>query len=92
MRSTNQRGYGAEHQRLRKQWAKLLDDIGQLPCTRASDRQCSGFVTRGQEWELDHTDDRTGYLGIAHKACNRRHGGWKSQQISKTVPSVSRSW
>lgn len=31
----------------------------------------------GQPLHLDHTDDRTGYLGFAHAACNRKAGARK---------------
>jgi hypothetical protein len=28
----------------------------------------------GQALDLDHNDSRTGYLGLAHRSCNRRAG------------------
>jgi hypothetical protein len=28
----------------------------------------------GQPLDLDHTDDRTAYLGMSHARCNRGHG------------------
>lgn len=82
MKTTTQRGYGRTHQILRERWKRLLKHEGELPCTR-----CGKAVHPEDQWELDHTDDRTAYLGIAHASCNRRAGGLKSQTagIRKTV-------
>jgi hypothetical protein len=33
------------------------------------------LILPGTEWALDHTDDRTGYLGPSHKRCNDSAGG-----------------
>jgi hypothetical protein len=33
--------------------------------------------------DLDHTDDRAGYLGLAHRRCNRRDGQRKTTAILK---------
>ena len=33
----------------------------------------------GQPLDLDHTDDRAGYLGMSHATCNRRAGGQAGQ-------------
>lgn len=74
-KTTTQRGYGHRHQKLRLRWKRLLNQQGQLPCTR-----CPNLVHPTDDWELDHTDDRDSYLGIAHKRCNRSAGGRKSQQ------------
>ena len=65
MSSTTARGYGAPHQRLRRAIAVQVD-AGQALCTR-----CGQLIEPGSAWDLDHTDDRSGYLGPAHAAHNR---------------------
>ncbi len=62
--STSRRGYGWRHQQARAR-AKRYIDAGQAVCVR-----CGGWVDPRTRWHLDHTDDRSGYLGISHGACN----------------------
>jgi hypothetical protein len=57
-----ERGYGAEHQRLRQQ---LLPTAYGQPC-----QHCGERMWPHQELHLDHTEDRTGYRGIVHAHCN----------------------
>lgn len=87
--TTTQRGYGWAHQAARKRWEYQLTQAGALPCAR-----CRKPVTPFHEWELDHTDDRTTYLGISHKICNRRAGGKKAQrqQRTKRAKAKLQSW
>lgn len=59
--SRQERGYDAAHERERKRWARLLP----LPCAR-----CGRLIQRTDKWHLDHTDDRSGYLGPSCAACN----------------------
>jgi hypothetical protein len=66
------------HKRLRKQWLARLAAAGQLGCVR-----CGGVILPGMLVDLDHTDDRTGYLGLAHRSCNRRDGQRKTVSILK---------
>lgn len=68
------RGYGREHDQLRKQWAPLVAS-GLVQCTR-----CRLLITAGQAWHLDHNDDRTGYLGPSHARCNTAAGGRASHR------------
>jgi hypothetical protein len=69
--TTTQRGYGTEHQALRR--ALIVNAIGQL-CPR-----CGEPMLEWQALDLGHTDDRSGYNGIEHAKCNRAAGGRKGQ-------------
>jgi hypothetical protein len=62
---TKARGYDARHVRERKRY-KVIVESGEAACCR-----CGGPIEPGSEWDLDHTDDRTAYLGPAHPSCNR---------------------
>lgn len=64
-----QRGYTNQHDRLRKHWAPLVA-TGNVRCAR-----CDEPIAPDEPWALDHTEDRTGYLGPSHKVCNDRAGG-----------------
>lgn len=65
-RSTRARGYGTEHQALRAQLLPLA--YGQ------NCHLCGDAMEQGQDLHLDHNEDRTGYRGMVHAACNRRDG------------------
>jgi len=62
--NTSARGYGTYHQRLRRYLISIFEP-GQ-PCPR-----CGGPILAGEPVDLDHTDDRSGYLGLSHAWCNR---------------------
>lgn len=64
-RSTTARCYGVVHQTRWKQ-LKALVAAGQAVCAR-----CGNPISPIEPWDLDHTDDRTGYLGPSHRRCNR---------------------
>jgi len=67
-RGTRQeRGYDAAHVRLRASWARKVA-TGQVDCAR-----CHKRISPLEPWHLDHTDDRSGYLGPSHEACNVGH-------------------
>lgn len=68
--SRQQRGYDAAHDRLRARWQARLDAGEVVWCAR-----CGSRIESADPWALDHTDDRTGYLGPSHAACNNRAGG-----------------
>lgn len=82
MTNTTDRGYGWRHQKLRK---LLLPTAYGKPCTR-----CGLPLVKGQALDLDHTDDRSGYSGFAHRSCNRRAGARKGN--AKRSLNTSRDW
>jgi hypothetical protein len=73
--NTTDRGYGWTHQQARRDAIKALVD-GTL-CGH-----CRQPMWRAQSrlLDLDHTDDRTAYRGLAHRGCNRRAGQAKARQ------------
>lgn len=64
-----QRGYTAEHDRLRAQLAPLVAQ-GRAICHR-----CRKPIDPAEPWDLGHNDDRTAWTGPEHAACNRSAGG-----------------
>lgn len=85
-RSTSDRGYGADHQRIRR--ALLAEAYGQL-C-----HHCGWPMLKGQALDLDHTADRSGYRGFAHASCNRSDGAKRGNKRRKTPKRLktSESW
>lgn len=88
--STTARGYGIEHVNERKKWATLVES-GSCTCAR-----CGQPIQPGTQWDLDHSEDRTYYLGAAHRTCNRRAGAIKGNQRAarrtEAGPWTSRTW
>lgn len=72
--SRQQRGYDANHDRLRAQWAPAVE-AGDIDCAR-----CHLPIVPGTPWHLDHRDDRAGYLGPSHLRCNTSAGGRASHR------------
>jgi hypothetical protein len=89
---TKARGYGAKHKALRRRWAREVAE-GLCHCAR-----CGGWIVPGEPWDLDHTPDRTAYLGPSHRYCNRATATHKARRKRRAVYAfdtprmVSRPW
>jgi hypothetical protein len=71
-RGTRQlRGYDAAHDRLRAEWAPRVA-TGRVRCGKP---ECGRLIGAREPWDLGHTEDRRGYRGPEHVACNRSDGG-----------------
>lgn len=67
--------YGASHRAMRRHLiANLID--GETRCVR-----CRRPLTKAMKLHLDHTDDRRGYLGLAHAFCNESAAGRKGRRV-----------
>lgn len=73
--STTARGYGSDHQRRRKEMLSRFSPGD--PCVR-----CGWPIADPTRAHLDHTDDRTGYLGLAHARCNLAAGARNRRRYS----------
>ena len=60
-----QRGYDLAHTKLRDRWVPKVA-AGKVNCWR-----CGQRITPLEPWDLGHLDDRSGYGGPEHVACNR---------------------
>ena len=60
------------HQRRRKQ----LEPLGRSGALNYA--RCGRRIQPNEPWALDHTDDRTGYLGASHATCNLQAAAHKT--------------
>lgn len=82
-RSSTERGYGTEHQRLRREWKRRVE-AGGVDCAR-----CHRPIQPGTLWDLGHHDfDRTRYTGPEHRHCNRSAGA----TLNNLKGAHSRRW
>lgn len=66
---TTDRGYGREHQKLRKQWEPIVN-AGRAYCAETTCLMDSRLIQPGSPWHLAHADGQNGYRGPAHRRCN----------------------
>ena len=71
------KGYGAPHKRARDKAMRRYRP-GITRCSRCGLPICDP----PSEVHLDHTDDRSGYLGLSHGACNLRAGRGKQAKLA----------
>jgi hypothetical protein len=57
--------YGSKHQKLRRVVAREVA-TGSVACAR-----CGRRIEPWEDFDLDHADDGSGYLGASHQGCNR---------------------
>jgi excisionase family DNA binding protein len=79
------RGYGPRHRELRGRVQRLVRS-GRAKCAR-----CGKPIAPDGPWDLDHADDRNGYLGPAHRRCNRGAAAAKTNRERAAALRASRS-
>lgn len=82
--TTGERGYGAQHQALRKEYAPLVRS-GQAHCAR-----CGQPIHPNAEWDLGHTPQRSGHTGPEHTHCNRTPAGATWNRTPEPHPGIRR--
>lgn len=89
--STSARGYGRRHQVEREDLAPLVD-AGQAMCTEIICVMSDRWIAPGTPWDLAHDRASGGYLGPAHRTCNRVEGGrWRhAKKRAPETPSPNR--
>ena len=60
---------------------RVLEPVVALGETRCA--RCGGLILPGEAWDLDHTDDGTGYLGPSHARCNRATAGKQKARLGR---------
>lgn len=74
--SSSQRGYGTAHKKIRASWRARIENGG-VCCSI-----CGKPIPPGSNFHLDHNDDRSGYTGATHQACNLSKAGKSSGKYS----------
>src|SRR4051812_45496276 len=86
-KTTAERGYNAQHKAERARWAPKVK-TGLVDCAR-----CHAAIAVDEPWDLDHTDDRSGYNGPTHASCNRAAGGRNGAAVTNSAKAMTvRDW
>lgn len=92
MKSTTERGYGAEHQAERRKWEPLVN-AGNLMCVRQGPKCVGQPLDPGQAWDLGHNEDRTAWTGPECVPCNRGAGGRNGAAVTNAARQMTtRDW
>jgi hypothetical protein len=92
--TSTQRGYNAEHRRLRNRWVAEVSR-GSVCCGR-----CGGHIAPGTPWDLSHPDDERDAAPVPwHRRCNRQYAATvtgprrrRGRRSSSSVTRSSRAW
>jgi hypothetical protein len=80
---TTARGYGHDHQKLRKRIAALVA-AGKAVCWR-----CGYPILPGIRWDLGHSDvDRSRYMGPEHQYCNRAAAARRGNRMRRKPEQI----
>lgn len=77
--TSKERGYGFKHKILSVQ--ERANAVGKPCCL------CGQEMAAGEPLALDHTEDRTGYRGVAHLSCNAAEG---AARAGRSAPPASK--
>jgi hypothetical protein len=92
---TAARGYGAAHQAERRRLAPTVAQ-GEGWCTELVCLMKTRWIRPGSPWDLAHDRASGGYLGPAHRRCNRAEGArFRNRRGRKTAqqkPPALRRW
>jgi hypothetical protein len=83
-KSRDGRGYGAAHKAFRLRYLRAIESGNVVLCAR-----CSRRILPGTPFDLDHTPDRSSYLGPSHRTCNRRQGGRNGAAVTRSRRAVA---
>jgi hypothetical protein len=91
--TTSERGYGARHQAERARWRPIVDR-GDAWCAEVVCLLASRWIRPGTPWDLAHDRNTGGYLGPAHRRCNRAEGArFRNRRGKHTAqPAATRRW
>jgi len=86
--TTAERGYGIEHERLRRRIDAEVQ-LGGVVCS-----ECGRPIAPGSSWHLAHNHIAGGYAGAAHAVCNLREKNRRQRRRSRPAPAThqSRAW
>lgn len=92
LRPTGERGYGAEHQRLRADWKRRLAEGEHVECHAAVCFMPSRVIDPLEPWDLGHTADRSDWTGPEHRRCNRKEPQLREAVSVDRVVQTPRRW